>query len=691
MKPRNLMCITAMTLFTLLAIPARIVGQDNQDHNQKRHRYKLIDLGTFGGPQSYLPPIGTGVLNNQGVVAGSADTPTPDPFPAFCFNPDCFVSHAFQTQNGVLTDLGALPGGASSASTWISANGLIAGLSENGLIDPLVAGFPEVRAVLWRDGAIVDLGTLEGGYESVANSVNNRSQVVGIATNTVPDPFSMVGTGYQTRAFLWQNGAMQDLGTLGGPDASAFWVNDRGQIAGASYTSSTPNPDNGIFCPPNVPTQHSFLWDKGAMIDLPTLGGTCSGPGAINSHGQVAGGSSLAGNTSAHPYLWDRGVLTDLGTLGGSIGFTNWINDVGEVVGGAYLPGDLVAHAFLWKNGMMTDLGTVGADPCSTGFQNSSKGQVVGGSGPCTGPGGHAFLWEHGGPMIDLNTLIPPNSDLQLTQAYFINDHGEITGLGTLPNGDQHVFVLIPCDENHPGLEVCDYSLADTTELPQILASPGALSRRSGLPFLLPQTQFPFRNLILGRTLAKRGIAGEVAAGQPRSQHTASPQAPIVMLQPASLNFGTVIYGQSSTMTTKLTNVGSSLLTISAINIGGTGASAFSQTNTCGGMVGVGGSCLITVTFKPQGIYLQKFSARVRVVDNASGSPQHVPLFGNGSPNCNFSCSKCPPRICFCGFPGVCQPAGGPPEESERNLLDDPKPRPACSNATQSFHLAAPN
>jgi hypothetical protein len=81
--------------------------------------------------------------------------------------------------------------------------------------------------------------------------------------------------------------------------------------------------------------------------------------------------------------------------------------------------------------------------------------------------------------------------------------------------------------------------------------------------------------------------AGEAAAGQPRSQHTASPQAPIVMHQPASLNFGSVIYGRSSTMTTTLTNVGSSVLTIFVINTGGTGASAFSQTNTCGGMVGV--------------------------------------------------------------------------------------------------------
>ena len=166
MKSRTLTCIAAMTLFAALAVPLRLAAQEQQRNNQQP-RYKLIDLGTFGGPQSYVNTPSVQIVpdvNNRGTVAGWADTSTPDPFPAFCFNPDCFVSHAFQWQNGVMTDLGVLPGGASSASYSISANGLIAGLSENGEIDPLIAGFPEVRAVLWKNGGITDLGTLpEGG------------------------------------------------------------------------------------------------------------------------------------------------------------------------------------------------------------------------------------------------------------------------------------------------------------------------------------------------------------------------------------------------------------------------------------------------------------------------------------------------------------------------------------------------
>jgi len=204
-------------ILVILSIPLTLFARNNHAGNHRHHRYRLIDIGTFGGPQSHLHifDVYARILNEGGMVAGFADTPIPDPHTGFCFTEDCFVTHAFQWQDGEMTDLGVLGDDESSSSRWISPNGLIAGASQNGEIDPLIPGFPETRALLWKHGEITDLGTLEGGYESVASAVNSSGQIVGYALNGIADPFSILGLGYQVRAFLWQAGSMQDLGTLG--------------------------------------------------------------------------------------------------------------------------------------------------------------------------------------------------------------------------------------------------------------------------------------------------------------------------------------------------------------------------------------------------------------------------------------------------------------------------------------------
>ena len=65
-----------------------------------------------------------------------------------------------------------------------------------------------------------------------------------------------------------------------------------------------------------------------------------------------------------------------------------------------------------------------------------------------------AFLWEKGGPMVDLNNLVPANSALELVDTYYISDRGEIAGEGVprgVPFGDietrGHLFLLIPVGE----------------------------------------------------------------------------------------------------------------------------------------------------------------------------------------------------------------------------------------------------
>jgi probable HAF family extracellular repeat protein len=91
----------------------------------------------------------------------------------------------------------------------------------------------------------------------------------------------------------------------------------------------------------------------------------------------------------------------------------------------------------------------------------NASSQVVGISGPNGCSTTLAFLWEDGGPMVDLNTLVSSNSGIQLTEAVQINDRGEIAAQGPDVNGDNHAVLLIPCDEGHPGVEDCDYSMVE--------------------------------------------------------------------------------------------------------------------------------------------------------------------------------------------------------------------------------------
>ncbi|HXM59743.1 MAG TPA: hypothetical protein VN950_02735 [Terriglobales bacterium] len=494
MKSRRLICGIAITFFPI-AIALQLTAQ--ADHAWHNH-YKLIDMGTFGGPQSYMNGFEYGGpvqnVNDAGTLIGWADTQKLDPYcnsgnsyGNFCFNYDqsskCFgkigcpghASHAFQWQDGTRTDLGVLPGGVNSAIAWISANGLVAGASQNGETDPLDTGFPEDQAVLWRHGKIINLGTVpEGGYESGAEAVNSRGQVVGWAYNTVPDPFYYIGFSsvlynfyqpiyaYQERAFFWENGVMQDLGTLGtGTDALAMAINEDGQVIGISYTSSTANKVTTPCGTGPTPTLDPFLWDKQlGMIDLGSLGGTCGFPYWINSKGQVVGFSDLSGDQMNHPFLWTReNKMQDLGTLGGNFGTASMINDLGDVVGGTTLTGDSQLDAFLWRNGKMQDLGAL--DGCSYAYSINERRQVVGnwGSNGCSEG---AFLWEHAGPIVDLNTLIIPHTSLTGLGVININDRGEIAGIGHHPDDEGHAILLVPCDENHPGVEGCDYSLVDT-------------------------------------------------------------------------------------------------------------------------------------------------------------------------------------------------------------------------------------
>jgi probable HAF family extracellular repeat protein len=511
-------CVMAAVLLAL-ALPASLAAQDNatQNHTPQHHHYQLIDVGTFGGPQSWQFNPGVarnGLLNNRGTLVGSADTSALDPY---CLDyPDCYAAHAFQWRNGGKTDLGVLPGGIDSQVFWVSANGLMAGVSDNGQQDPLNPALPQIHAVLWEHGQVTDLGTLEGGYNSGAAAINSRGEIVGEAYNTIPDPNSLFGYGYQSRAVYWNNGVVQDLGTLGtGTDAVAGLINEHGQVVGMSYTSSVPN----ALCPgisAFTLTTGSFLWDrKSGMKDIGGLGGTCTLANDLNNQGQIVGGSALTGDTQVHPFVWNTatGVIDLLDSSDSSYGFAEGENEHGDVAGGTC--DSVTCYALLWrKSGGKWQKSTLSAvaDNAFSISINASE-QVIGNFAVTNGQA--AFLWEDSGPFVDLDTLIPSGSGLQMYEADQINDRGEIVAQGVDASGNNHAVLLIPCDENHSGVEGCDYSLVDAATASRVSPAPAIQH---------PAALTPHRRMLRGMLNHSRFSRGQRTPGSVTNPAAAAEQ-----------------------------------------------------------------------------------------------------------------------------------------------------------------------
>jgi probable HAF family extracellular repeat protein len=355
-----------------------------------------------------------------------------------------------QTPRYTVTDLGTL-GGTSSTAYGINYAGRAAGAASlpNGNTHAFLAGPGDI---------MFDLGTL-GGPNSEASGPNASYQLPILAETSKKDPlgedFCGFGTNLICLAAVW-NGTMTPLPTLGGNNAEAIVINNRGQLIGVAE-NSTKDP---TCAPPQVLDYEAAIWgpNPGQVQALPPLPGDSVGFAfGLNNIGQVVGSSGTCANTPLLPFsygphavLWQNGSPTALANLGGSmLGVGVAINDLGEVVGGSDLPSELPGfpfvqvHCALYSQAGAQDLGTVGTDFSSLPTWINNNEQVVGAS--CDNMGNcRAFLWQNKS-MMDLNALIPANSPLYLMFPESINDAGEIVGLALQTStGETHAFVATP-------------------------------------------------------------------------------------------------------------------------------------------------------------------------------------------------------------------------------------------------------
>jgi len=317
------------------------------------------DIGTLGGGTSAMAFILDNYLNDFGMVVGqstTADGPLGERLHAFAW-----------TKRQGMQDLGTL-GGRRSFAYAVNKTGQVVGEAETARCSSVVVvdctPVGAFHAFLWEDGVMQDLHTL-GDEWSEARVVNDQGQVSGI--------YILAGV---RLAFLWEDGVMQDLGTIGGEVYEVVAINAEGDVTGTAKTGSGDS--------------HAFLASDGVMEDLGTLGGNRSEAWDLNNYGVVVGESENAGGLT-HAFLWQDGAIRDLGTLGGDFSRAKGVNDRGEVVGlSTTESGDV--HAFIWSDGIMRDLGTLGGN-WSMALAINEKGQVAGEAKVASGAV-HGALWE---------------------------------------------------------------------------------------------------------------------------------------------------------------------------------------------------------------------------------------------------------------------------------------------------------
>ncbi len=147
---------------------------------------------------------------------------------------------------------------------------------------------------VWQNGKVQDLGTLDGADWCNPTAINNRGEVIGTV-----GPYAM-GPGdtnpESIRRFFWSRGKMHDLGS----DGEAAALNNLGQVVGWKTW-----PDG----------QHGFVYQGGTTREIKNpLGSGVSAAVAINDRGQmvqVAFGSRGA-NERVHAYFLDGSSVTEL-------------------------------------------------------------------------------------------------------------------------------------------------------------------------------------------------------------------------------------------------------------------------------------------------------------------------------------------------------------------------------------------
>ena len=390
-------------------------------------RYTIRDLGTVG-----TSPGQPETVANNGSVAGTAVMKSG-------------LAHAIVwSRSGVMTDIGSEGlnsiafGINDSGLTVGQAEIAITDPSGEDFCGTQALGFPGTGATCTpfaaQNGEMTPLRTL-GGANGMARAVNGRGQIIGTAENTTIDPACPSPQKYQFKPVLWQGEEVVELPTVGGDrNGLAQGINENGEMVGGSGNCVAYKPNSLHMLQP----LHALLWEAGRVIDLGNLGGKGQISGhfarTINNNSEVVGVSDVTGDKATHAFRWTRNTgMQDLGTLDGD-GHSSGlgINDQGVITGVSIAPDFSSLRAFVWRGGTMMDLNQLvpakSALYLLTACSINARGEITGFSVDSTG-NLHGYLAVPVGPGEDEFEM--GVSQLMLSPA--ARDQMRRVGLGLAP------------------------------------------------------------------------------------------------------------------------------------------------------------------------------------------------------------------------------------------------------------------
>jgi uncharacterized repeat protein (TIGR01451 family) len=353
-------------------------------------------------------------IGPTGTIVGNSYETTVDASTAVLWNAAGEISQLYAGVGA--TDINA------KGQILISGGGIL--LYENGVLSPVN----------------IDFGT---GRLAWANLINDVGQIAGYGS-------FLVGSTYQTHAFLATNGVAVDLGTTPGALFSdVVGLNNHGDVVGDTYTTGVGS--------------RAVLWRNGSLIELGVLPGqTSSTAVSVNDSGRVVGSSG------GRLFTWENGVMTDLGNFvpGGFLG-PKVINNNGDIAGTIYsnVQGSATASSFIWSHGVFTDIGPVvhNGVGCAVADMNDA-GQIA---MQC---GEKAYRLSPTTPGVDLGLIVQP----QTVSAYLGEPYTytvEVTNVGSLTATNVTLSDVLPTSQRFVSVVPSQGSCSGTVSITCALGS----------------------------------------------------------------------------------------------------------------------------------------------------------------------------------------------------------------------------